>query len=302
MPVVTVTRLGVKSNVDGYHPSTPVSSQSEADTLMILHAIELTSDGKSVHFLTQDTDVMILALRRYLLLGPSTALVMGTGDKRRTIMLKPIFESLGPLKASALPGFHCITGCDTCGQIRGKGKKSAFKVFWKSSTSILNALADLGKEERPSAEVIDGCEKFLCQLVSTKKCQGETAGEVRWKSFKAQSGSRCIDKMPPTPGAWHQVILRAHFQASAWNQDIICNPIKLDACDLGWYMSESKFMPKLSDLFSAPSAVVELVKCGCVKSNCSKNVLVNKTSCLVLSCANVKVEKIVRTVIYRMVS
>ena len=183
-------------------------------------------------------------------------------------MLKPIFESLGPLKAAALPGFHCITGCDTCGQIHGKGKKSAFKIFCKSSTSILNALANLGKEERPSAEVIDGCEKFLCQLVSTKKCQGETAGEVRWKSFKAQSGSRCIDKMPPTSGAWHQVILRAHFQASAWYKDIICNPIKLDPCDLGWYMSESKFIPKLSDKFSVPSAVVELVKCGCVKNKC----------------------------------
>ena len=48
---------------------------------MILHAIELTSENKSVHFLTQDTDVMILALRRYSLLGPNTALVMGTGDK-----------------------------------------------------------------------------------------------------------------------------------------------------------------------------------------------------------------------------
>ena len=93
MPVVTVTRLGVKSNVDGYHPSTPVSSQAEADTLMILHAIELTSDNKSVHFLTQDTDVMILALRRYSLLGPNTALVMGTGVKRRKNMSKPIFES-----------------------------------------------------------------------------------------------------------------------------------------------------------------------------------------------------------------
>ena len=82
--------------------------------------------------------------------------------------------------------------------------------------------------------------------------------------------------MPPTSGAWHQVILRAHLQASEWYQDKICNPIKLDPRDLGWYMSEGKFMPKLSDLFAALSAVVELVKCGCVKSNCSKKNLVNK--------------------------
>ena len=35
-------------------------------------------------------------------------------------------------------------------------------------------------------------------------------------------------------------------------------------------MSDGKFIPKLSDVLSAPSAVVELVKCGCIKSKCSK--------------------------------
>ena len=59
--------------------------------MIFLHAIELTSNKKGFIFLTQDKDVMVLALRRYLLLGPNTALVMGTGDKRRKIMLKPIF-------------------------------------------------------------------------------------------------------------------------------------------------------------------------------------------------------------------
>ena len=52
---------------------------------------------------------MVLALRRYPLLDPSTVIVIGTGDKQRTVMLKPIFETLGPLKAAALPGFHCLT-------------------------------------------------------------------------------------------------------------------------------------------------------------------------------------------------
>ena len=103
------------------------------------------------------------------MLGPNTTAIIGTGDKQRTVMLKPIYGNLGSLKDAALPGFHCITGCDTCGQIRGKGKNSAFKGFWISSPSILNALADLGKEDKPSTEVLDGCEKFLCQLVSTKK-------------------------------------------------------------------------------------------------------------------------------------
>ena len=69
-----------------------------------------------------------------------------------------------------------------------------------------------------------------------------------------------MDKIPPTSGAWYQVILRAHWQASAWYQDIVCNPVKLDPCECGWSISDGKFIPKLTDVLSAPSAVVELVK------------------------------------------
>ena len=43
-------------------------------------------------------------------------------------------------------------------------------------------------------------------------------------------------------------------------------------------MSDGKFMPTLSNLFSAPSDVVELVKCGCIKSNCSKKCLCKKNN------------------------
>ena len=84
-PLVTVTHIDVKSNIDGYNPSTKVSSQMEADTLMILHALELSAEGKIVHFLTQDTDVFVLVLRRYPLLSPMTAVITGTGEKQRTV-------------------------------------------------------------------------------------------------------------------------------------------------------------------------------------------------------------------------
>ena len=78
---------------------------------MILHASEHSSYGKRIHFVAQDTHLLVLALRRYPLLGPKTAVVIWTGEISETVSLKPIYESLGPLKAGALPGFHCITGC-----------------------------------------------------------------------------------------------------------------------------------------------------------------------------------------------
>ena len=57
VPVVTVTRLHVKSNLNGIQPSTGVSTQEEASTLIMLHAAEISKAGNNVHIMTQDTDV-----------------------------------------------------------------------------------------------------------------------------------------------------------------------------------------------------------------------------------------------------
>ena len=107
----------MKSNMNNVQPSTGVSTQQEADTLIILHAAEISKAGENVHIMTQDTDVMVLALRRLTVLGLQTTMLMGTGDNRRKILLKPIYFRLGTSKAAALPGSHCLTGCDTCGHI-----------------------------------------------------------------------------------------------------------------------------------------------------------------------------------------
>ena len=88
--------------------------------------------------MTQDTDVTVLALRRLTVLGLQTAMLMGTGDNRRKILLKPNMF-VGTSKAAALPGFHCLTVCDTCGNILVLvlGKKTAFKAFTEATPAEL---------------------------------------------------------------------------------------------------------------------------------------------------------------------
>ena len=44
--IVAVTRLDVKTNAEDNKPTTSVSSQEEADTLIILHAAEVSAAGK----------------------------------------------------------------------------------------------------------------------------------------------------------------------------------------------------------------------------------------------------------------
>ena len=77
--LVTVTRLHVKSNMNDVQPLTDVSTQEEADTLIMLHAAEISKAGKNAHIITQDTDDMVLDLRRLT----QTTILMGTGDNRR---------------------------------------------------------------------------------------------------------------------------------------------------------------------------------------------------------------------------
>ena len=127
MHIITATHDGVMSNkVGNINPG--ISTQEEANTLMILHAVEAARAGSIVHIYSQDTDVFLFVLRRVPLLGEKAALLMGTGDQRRLVLLRPIYDSLGEEKAKALLcKWNALTGCDTTGYIRtGKVKESIF--------------------------------------------------------------------------------------------------------------------------------------------------------------------------------
>ena len=60
-------------------PSTGISSHEEADTIMMIHALEIVQTTKEnvVDFFTQDTDRWVLILRRLPELGPHSAIVTG---------------------------------------------------------------------------------------------------------------------------------------------------------------------------------------------------------------------------------
>ena len=162
--VMTATRQEVMTNYE-CETMPGVSTQEDADTIMIHHAVEVASNGMNVHIYSQDTDVLLLALCRTPLLGDCSVVIMGTSERRRKVFLQPKYDKLGPEKSGALINWHALTGCDTTGHIHGKGKKGCFAAFMKASPTILIALAGLGEGEEPSEEVLRGCEEFLCYLL-----------------------------------------------------------------------------------------------------------------------------------------
>ena len=121
---VTATRKAVLRN-DG-QPSMEPCSHEEADTLMIYHAMLASHEGYEIEIYSQDTDVLLLALRRAALLGKEAAIITGTGEHRHKVGLPALYQKLGPEKSMALINWHALTGSDTTGHISSaKAKKNA---------------------------------------------------------------------------------------------------------------------------------------------------------------------------------
>lgn len=118
-----VSTHGLFSNSQRFVLDDLKSSQEEADTLVILYGAELCRNGFRIDIYSSDTDVLVLALSELQLVGFDTCMILGTGDHRRYVVLREIYSVLGELKVSALKALHALSGCDTTGVIRGKGKK-----------------------------------------------------------------------------------------------------------------------------------------------------------------------------------
>ena len=138
----------------------------------------------------------------------------------------------------------------------------------ETDDDVINALCRLGVGPHLSPDVLTGCEKFMCQLFRPGY---ETAKALRWNMFKTLKPNQGVGKLCPTSGAVTEHILRAHWQANVWAQDTAPAPKILDALSLGWrQIDDGQWAPVLSKLPPAPEAVVELVKCSCLASQCSR--------------------------------
>ena len=133
------------------------SNQEEADTKLLLHALDATaSSASTLEINSPETDVFVLSLRRYPELCRNTYFVTGTAQRRRRISLMPISQSLGAAKAAALPAFHALSGADNTDSFSGKGKLACWKVFNRADVDVITALANLGTTEYPDEDSIKG--------------------------------------------------------------------------------------------------------------------------------------------------
>ena len=220
------------------------SSQEEADTKLLLHAIDATTSGAtSIDIISPDTDVFVLALRRFPELCQNTSFVTGRGQRHRKILLRLIVQALGPARTAALPGFHAWNGADITGSFAFKGKLGCWKAFLEADEDSVTALANLGTTVQPTSSTIAAIEKLVCQLYQPKTHISRVK-DMRWFLFRKKQAQS--EKLPPTQAALKEAILRAHYQTMVWNNDTVPNRELPSPETYGWTMDKGMFYIRIS--------------------------------------------------------
>ena len=95
------------------------SDQEDADTELILHAVDATACGAtSIDICSPDTDMLIMAVRCY------PELCSNTNTNRKESPNDPTPPYLYALGPAALPTLHTLSGSDNTGSFAGKRKHS----------------------------------------------------------------------------------------------------------------------------------------------------------------------------------
>ena len=132
-----------------------VSTQEEADTRIILHALysdklyqENNVQGRIV-VKSPDTDLLVLLVHYFpkmknpIELWFQTGLITSTRDYRRYIPIHELCKSLSSVVCEILPAAYALTGCDTTSSFFGIGKNSMFKALKEPP----NQFSDLSRIE-----------------------------------------------------------------------------------------------------------------------------------------------------------
>jgi len=115
------------------------SSQEQADTRLLLHALHTAESGYKSVVTAEDTDVLVLCLGMCNKIRRCMYQKCGTKARTRFLDITKRSNTLGRSVCNALIGMHAFTGCDTISAFAGRGKMTALKQM-KSDKGLPRSL------------------------------------------------------------------------------------------------------------------------------------------------------------------
>ena len=163
---VVTYNLQSETNIFDLEEDLKIHDHEEADTLLILHAINVARRdpfNECIVF-SPDTDVFLLLIHYAESLPQVTNFRTGREQDFRDININKCYEAIGTKLANSILGFHTFTGCDQTGRFNGKSKSSWWKIFMKADDRILDALSQLGLGETlPNLDTLQALQYFVVQ-------------------------------------------------------------------------------------------------------------------------------------------
>ena len=290
---VTCEEVCFKITKDQWEEVTQLrSSQEEADTRMLLHALHAAESGyKAAIIIADDTDVLVLSLGFSKDIPCPVYQKCGTQNRTRFLDITKLCQSLGESVAGALIGMHAFTGCDTVSAFAGRGKMGTFKRL-KSDRTYQEAFLELGRAWTVSDELFKKLEEITCHMY-VPSTQTTDVNLLRYQLFCTRRGEVESSQLPPCQDCLFMHSVRANYQAAIWRRSLQTQPSVPSPKHHGWTTNdEGQLDIQWMRGSPAPDAVLQLLSCKCVRScklpecTCLNNGLKCTNLCKLQTCAN----------------
>ena len=258
------------------------STQEEADTRMLLHAVHIAESHQRIVIRADDTDVLVLLVYYCSKDQLSDLVYMHAGHSGQNtnsdhyIPVHDICNRLGPNVCQALPTTHALTGCDTTSSLLGIGKRTAFTKLVQKAEQLAS-LASFGESETLEGSLPDARQLVLALYKGQKPARVcTTLDELRF--HLATQTDKPGSSFPPTEDAFKQHVMRAKYQVSIWTKSHQAKPNIWNPEGNGWKRNQDgNLEPVMYEGEAAPLEVRDLTHLYCTDKDCAN---ARKCQCL----------------------
>ena len=168
------------------------NTHEEADTLVILHTIDVAHLNPFWHvwIMSLDTDVLLLLIHYY----PQLPVLVLFESGSQKINIAARYEILGHKQSNAFLVFYAFTCFDQTSRFNENSKATCWKTFLDASEDVLTAFADLGVTDHLADLTVTNLEKYVMRLF----CESSNLSsitDIKWSMYIKQQD---CNKFPPT--------------------------------------------------------------------------------------------------------
>ena len=222
------------------------STQQEADTRVILHAIYSVQneDVERIIIHANDTDIVVICVY-----------YASTFLRDSYLPIHEIAAALGPAISRALPFIHSLSGRDNTSYPYFTGKKTWIKSSMQIDIPALEDFADGDQgPARITAEVVKQAKELVVSVYANNgdMFEGADPGKLRVHTL-LNNKSTLLKLLPPTESAYEQHIKRTAL-ATAIDKSAHIGKPNVEPCeDYGWTVGHGCLKPVQSTRQAWPS-------------------------------------------------